>query len=82
MRGDLPIGVSAHNEKFISICRNPFTNKTEYLGIYQTIEEAFQIYKQYKESIIKQIAQIEYEKGNIIKKCYDAMMKYQVEITD
>lgn len=82
MRGNLPIGVSAHNKKFISTCNNPFTNKTEHLGVYQTIEEAFQTYKQYKESIIKQVAQIEYSKGNIIKQCYDAMMKYEVEITD
>ena len=35
-----------------------------------------------KENLIKQIAQIEFDKGNITKVCYDAMMKYEVEITD
>lgn len=47
-----------------------------------TVEEAFMDYKIAKESFIKQIAKEEYCKGNITKKCYDAMMKYEVEITD
>lgn len=35
-----------------------------------------------KEDIIKRVAQIEYNKGNITKSCYDAMLNYEVEITD
>lgn len=45
-------------------------------------QEEFEIYKQDKESYIKEVAQNEYNKGNITKKCYDAMMDYEIEIDD
>lgn len=38
--------------------------------------------KDYKEDLIKKIAEQEYKNGTIIKKCYEAMMSYNVEITD
>lgn len=83
IRGNLPIGVRKSGNKFQARCNNPFLNQSEYLGTYLTTEDAFYLsYKPYKEKIIKQMAQFEYEKGNITKKCYDAMMKYEVEITD
>lgn len=81
-RGDLPIGVSKKKNGFLSRCRNPITNERDCLGTYSTLNEAFFTYKLHKENLIKQIAEIEYLKGNITKKCYDAMMNYQVEITD
>lgn len=81
-RGGLPIGVSKNGGKFMAYCNNPFAQKREYLGTRETEQQAFTIYKQYKESLIKQIAQIEYNKGNITKKCYEAMIDYKVEITD
>ena len=83
-RGNLPIGVGINKKtnKYVAVCNSPFTNKGEHLGTYDTIEEAFRTYKQYKENIIKQVAQIEYDKNNIIKQCYEAMLNYKVEITD
>lgn len=81
-RGNLPIGVDKQGNKYASRCNNPFTGKSEWLGMYKTIEEAFQAYKQYKEKVIKQIAEIEYSKGNIIRECYDAMMKYEIDFDD
>lgn len=83
-RGGLPVGVGINKKtnKYVAVCNNPFTNKGEHLGTYDTIEGAFKAYKMRKESYIKQVAQIEYDKGNITKQCYDAMMKYEVEITD
>lgn len=81
-RGDLPIGVKRNSKGFMARCMNPLYNKREYIGTYQTPEEAFYAYKQYKEELIKQIAQIEYNKGNITKECYNAMMNYEIEITD
>ena len=82
-RGQYPIGVHYKDNGFVARCRNPFIDKTEELGNYSTPENAFyQGYKPYKEKIIKQIAQIEYENGNITKECYNAMMNYEVEITD
>lgn len=81
-RGEYPIGVCWHKLGFMAQCINPFTNKHEHIGYYSTPEKAFLAYKIVKENYIKKIAQEEYDKGNIIKKCYDAMMKYEVEITD
>lgn len=83
VRGDFPIGVcKGWNGKFQAFCQNPLTNKQENLGHYLTLEEAFFVYKKRKEEIIKQIAEIEYNKGNITKQCYQSMMKYEVEVTD
>lgn len=81
-RGDLPIGVCKNGSYIFSWCNNPFTNQQTYLGSHETIEKAFQTHKSYKEKIIKQVAQTEYNQGNIIKRCYDAMMNYEVEIMD
>ena len=82
IRGDLPIGVQylKRNDKYVAHCggkANP-----NYLGLYSTPEEAFLVYKQFKEKQIKALAKSEYEKGTIIKKCYDALMNYEVEIDD
>ena len=81
-RGKYPIGVTYRKDGFLASCNNPFTNKREELGYYSTPEKAFYIYKNYKEKLIKQVAQIEYDKGNITKECYDTMIKYEVEIDD
>ena len=81
-RGDLPIGVKQSHKSFIARCSNPITCNREYLGSYSTPSYAFLAYKKYKEELIKQIAEIEYSNSNITKKCYNAMMNYQVEITD
>lgn len=75
-RGDLPIGVSRLKKYYAADCHG------DYIGLGNTPEEAFLIYKPFKENLIKQVAQEEYAKGNITKRCYDAMMSYEVEITD
>ena len=82
IRGNLPIGVRECKYGFEAVCTNPITHRTEHLGIFATIEDAFLAYKNAKEKYIKQVAKIEYAKGNITKCCYDAMMNYEVEITD
>ena len=85
-RNNLPIGVclTKQSTKFQSKCMvrdyNKKRNKKVYLGLYNTPEEAFEVYKQFKEQYIKQIAD-EY-KDKIPKKLYDAMYRYEVEITD
>lgn len=81
-RGELPIGMTKHNNKIQVWCSNPFTGKCEPLGTYSTKEEAFSIYKSYKEDIIKRVANIEYSNGNITKKCYESLISYQIEIDD
>lgn len=79
-RGNLPIAVQKHQQKYRA-CFTAF-NKYITLPVRNTINEAFLDYKQYKENIIKEIAQEEYNKGNITKQCYEAMMNYEVEIND
>lgn len=81
-RGDLPIGVGKRRDNFFVQLSNSLENKHEYLGTYQTLEKAFLTYKKRKEEIIKQVANIEYDLGNISKSCYEAMMHYEVEIDD
>jgi hypothetical protein len=82
-RGDLPIGVVFRDKcdnKFMAECRNTFLGKNVYLGLYSTPEEAFEAYKIYKEKHIKEVA--DYYKDIIPNKLYDALYRYEVEITD
>lgn len=84
VRGEYPIGVSwkKSNKKFQASCSIMENNKkkTVYLGLYNTPEEAFQVYKEYKENLIKQVAE-EY-KEKIPRELYKAMYEYEVEIDD
>ncbi len=54
--------------------------KTAYLGKFSTPETAFQAYKIAKEQAIKDMANK--WKDQIDPRAYDALMNYQVEITD
>lgn len=77
-RGELPIGVSYKNKKYRAYCH--VDKKMKYLGCYNTPEEAFQVYKNFKEKYIKEVAE-EY-KDKIPEKLYNAMITYEVEIDD
>ena len=90
-RGQYPIGVSysKKNNKFLAYCSDPFKERDgsrryvgHYLGSFITQEEAFYAYKTFKENIIKKVALLEFENGNITQRCYEAMLKYQIEIND
>lgn len=81
-RGDLPIGVRKIGDRYEAQCMNQLLDKHKHIGYFDTPEQAFIAYKTYKENIIKQIAKIEFDNGNITKECYEAMLNYEVEITD
>ena len=81
-RGDLPIGVTYNKQHKKYSVKYSLNHHIVNLGYYDTPEEAFEIYKKHKENIIKQVARIEYDKDNIIEKCYQAMINYTVEIDD
>ena len=83
-RGKYPIGVCKPNNsnKFKAQCSIFYNGKCQPkgLGYYNTPEEAFNTYKEFKEKYIKQVAD-EY-KDKIPNKLYEAMYNYKVEITD
>ena len=83
-RGDCPIGVSYHKgaKKYEAYCS--VNGKKTSLGYYNTIEEAFNAYKIAKKQEIKRIADDCVSKGYIAQesRLYNAMINYQVKITD
>ena len=83
-RGDCPIGVSYRKDrkKYQALCS--INGKRIMLGYYNTIEEAFNVYKIAKENEIKRVANDCILKGFITKdnRLYNAMINYQVEIAD
>jgi len=77
-RGDLPVGVKREGKKYIAYCSRG--SEGEQSGKFSTIEEAFNAYKSFKETYIKQIAD---EYKNIIpERLYTALYKYEVTIDD
>ena len=86
IRGDLPIGVTleSKSDKYRARCNmlDFDRNKTKevFLGHYSSSKEAFNAYKNFKEKIIKQVA--DYHKDKIPKKLYKAMYEYKIEIDD
>lgn len=80
VRGEWPVGVcySKQNSKFkATYTRN---GKTVYLGYFNSPEAAFQAYKTAKEAFIKQ--QATKWRSQIDPRAYEALMNYEVEITD
>ena len=74
-RGELPIGVSKYLGKYSVRC-----NSKGHIGIYDTIEESFQAYKNIKEETIKEVA--DKYKVQITPDVYKALYNYSVEIND
>ena len=85
-RGKYPIGVyyKRDSKKFRSKCSicgdNGKKFRQIYLGEFNTPEEAFYKYKEFKENYIKEVAE-EY-KNKIPIKLYEAMINYKVDIND
>ena len=55
-------------------------SKQKNLCAYEKQEKGFEVYKYYKEKNIKQVA--DYYFGRIPTELYDALYRYEVEITD
>ena len=80
-RGKHLIGVSWHkkdNAFVAKVAKNK--GRREYLGFFKTEIEAFNAYKVAKESFIKE--QANKWKDQIDPRAYEALMNYQVDITD
>ena len=83
-RGKDPIGMYQLSSGNYQVqCNNEY-GKYVYLGTYSTKEEAFQVYKEYKEKVIKKV--IDSYEGKIPEPHYtrlkETMYNYKVEIDD
>ena len=83
-RGKDPIGMYQLSSGNYQVqCNNEY-GKYVYLGTYSTKEEAFRVYKEYKEKVIKKV--IDSYEGKIPEPHYtrlkEAMYNYKVEIDD
>ena len=82
-RGKLPIGLVLCRRNKYKKYQVQVKGRTPYsVGYFYTIEEAFQAYKMEKEKIIKERATQYFQEGKITQRVYQALMEYQVEITD
>ena len=80
-RGEYLIGVCWHKrDKVFMATVSKSTGKREYLGSFKTEIEAFNAYKTAKENYLKELANK--WKGKIGDRAYEALMNYEVEITD
>lgn len=80
-RGNHPIGTYWHKStrKYVCACSSG-KDISRHLGLFNTPEEAFQVYKAFKEALVKQVAN-EY-KEQIDQRAYNALMSYEVNIND
>ena len=79
-RGELPIGVR-YNKTGKRFCVGmSYFGKSTPLGIYDSLEHAFNVYKKAKENYIEEVA--EYWKGRIDEQVYQALINYEVHIDD
>ena len=77
VRGENPIGIYFYKQtgKYKATCA--VNGKAKHLGFFSTPEEAFSVYKQFKESLCKELATK--WRGQIDNRVYDAMMTWSVE---
>ena len=79
-KGAFPVGVNFCKASKKFRARVYRYGRRHELGLFSTVEEAFLAYKEAKETYIKEVA--EKWKDQIDPKVYEALMKYEVEITD
>lgn len=80
-RGEWPVGVywNERDKKFRSQCSDGMGLRKQ-IGSYDTPQEAFTAYKEFKEALIKQVAE-EY-KHQLDYRVYAALINYEVNIND
>lgn len=77
-RGEYPVGVDYYRDQYRA--RMSYDGRQIIIGNYDTPEEAFQGYKEYKEKFIKDIA--ERYKEKIPEKLYNALINWTIEEDD
>lgn len=79
-RGELPIGVHFCKKRHKYIAQCGADGKRIYLGGFDSPQEAFDTYKDFKEKEVKRVASL--YKDNLPTELYEALCNYKVEITD
>lgn len=79
-RGNLPIGVRFDKRKNKYLASISYHGRPKYIGYFDNPTDAFYAYKEVKEEYIKEMA--EKYKGVVDDRIYNALMNYNVEITD
>ena len=76
-RGEYPVGVSFYKQtgKFMAYCA--VNSKRQHLGYFDTPEEAFAVYKPFKENLCKQLA-LKWQ-SEIDSRLFNTMMKWSVK---
>ena len=79
-RGEYPVGVSFHKRvgRFVAQCT--VNGKPQHLGLFNTPEEAFVVYKPFKENLCKQLA-LKCQ-SEIDQRLFNAMMNWQIHQTE
>lgn len=80
IRGLYPVGVYFKKDSNRFKAQYKKHNKVIHLGYYDNPEDAFYAYKNYKEKYIKELAEM--YKNVIPQELYEAMIRYEIEITD
>jgi len=79
-RGEFPVGVCFHKYAGKFMARLTINGKVKHLGLFNTAEEAFQVYKLAKEANIKVVAQK--WQHLLDERVFQALMTYEVGIDD
>ena len=76
-RGEYPVGVCFHKTsgRFTAQCN--VNGKRQHLGYFNTPDEAFAVYKPFKEALCKQLA-LKWQ-SEIDERLFNAMMKWSVK---
>ena len=77
-RGEYPLGVCFHKQKGKFVAQCAVNGKRQHLGYFNTPEEAFAVYKPFKENLCKQLA-LKWQ-HEIDPRLFHAMMKWEVKI--
>lgn len=72
-RSKYPLGVRPYRRRFMANLSG------KYLGSSETPEGAFLLYKAAKEKRVKELAEKYYNRGEITKRVYDAMIKWELK---
>ena len=84
-RGELLLGVTFRKDRnrYYAQCSDYIISGHKggrYIGIYKSEEEAFYAYKDFKEKLIKKVA--EKYKSFVPEKLYNALLEYEININD